>query len=44
MTDNADPQKNGNSRSGRNSVHLSQVDDIITRDYLLSHVEMLTLG
>ena len=46
MTDNSDFQKEGNSLSGRNSVHLlqlAQVDDLITRDYLLIDVEIFHL-
>ena len=44
MTDNSDFQKEGNSLSGRNSVHLlqlAQVDNLITRDYLLIYFEIL---
>lgn len=41
MTGNSDFQKGGNSLSGRNKIHLlhlSQVDNLINRVYLLSDV------
>ena len=46
MTDNSDFQKEGNSLLGRNSVHLfqlAQVDNLISRDYLLIDVEIFHL-